>query len=194
MRPAVEAAGRRLGLTVGSHNLEGSVYALESDYARSCDAPPWSRLTRSLAVGPAVAVLFAVLVATSILASMLRRAGPRPVASLLTYSVGGFILGDLLARRRHTLARVWRLDTPGGARVVRISIPPSHASDVRLGDVLHCWVRVHRDGSCSADLAENLMTGERITPLRPSALLVFTATAWMAVLVVVVLHALVAHA
>lgn len=195
MHPALEVTGRRLGLALGSHNLEGAVYALGSDHARRSDAPPWSRAVWGLAIGPTVAVLFAVLAAVRIATSMLRGTATRArSAAPLTYGLGGFILGDALARHRHALVQLWRLDTPVGARLIRVAISPSHPSDVRVGDTLQCWVRSHRDGSFSADRAHNLTTGERISPPRPSPLLMLGATAWTGLLLLALLHVLITHA
>jgi hypothetical protein len=55
-------------------------------------------------------------------------------------------------------------------------------------------VRAHPDGTFSVDRADNLTTGERITPERPSPLLAFAAAAWTAILLIVLLQILVAQA
>lgn len=191
MHPALEVAGRRLGFALGDPNLAGSIYAISSDQARASDASPWTRAIWWLAVAPTAAVIFALFAATRIAASMVRGARTRsPSVTPLTYGLGGFILGDALARRRNALVQFWRLDTPVGARLVRIAIPPSHPSDVRIGDAVQCWVRAHRDGTFSVDRADNLATGERITPQRPSLALVAGAAAWLGILLISVFHLL----
>jgi hypothetical protein len=195
MHPALEAAGRRLGFALGDPNLEGSIYAISSDHARASDASPWTRAIWWLAVAPTAAMLVALFAAARIASSMLRGGSTRSrSAAPLTYGLGGYVLGDALARRRQTLVQFWRLDTPVGARILRIAIPPSHPSDVRTGDALQCWVRAHRDGTFSVDRADNLTTGERITPQRPSPLLLLAAAVWMAILLIVLLQALLAQA
>lgn len=195
MYPALAVIGRRLGVPSGTHDFDGTVHSLESDYSRSSDLPPWQRAVWWLAIAPPVALLAAAIMAMRIATSMLRAPHTRSLsASPLTYGLGGVIIGDWLARRRHCLIRVWRLDTPLGARLVRIAIPPSHPSDVRIGDTLRCWARSHRDGTFSADQADNLSSGERIAPARPSPLIVFAASGWTALLIVALLQVASAHA
>jgi hypothetical protein len=195
MRAAIESTGRRLGLACGPHNLEGSVYALAADRARPSDTPPWFRALRWLVLAPVVCTLIATALASRFLAGfLLPRRRPHSTPSALTYGLGGLVLGDVLARRRESLVQVWRLDTPTGARVVvRIGIPPSHASDVRVGDALMCWVRPQWDGTLAADRADNLRTGERISPRRPSRFVLAAVAVCAALLVVALLQASLAH-
>ena len=192
MSAVLEATGRRLGFVSGNYDLEGRVYSVESDNGRASDPPPWSRATRWLAIAPTLGLLVAAALSIRMITSMFRGSGTQArAATPLASGLGGFILGDHLARRRPALVQVWRLDTGGGSRLVRIAIPPSHPSDVRVGDTLRCWVRPNRDGSFSVDRADNLRTGQMIVPTRPSALIIFGAAAWTGLFLFVVLPALV---
>lgn len=194
MRPALLAAARRVGYACGPHTVAGVVYALGTDERRSSDTPPWLQITRWLVLAPLACALIASAVSARLLAGLLPARRPRSNASPLTYGLAGFLLGDFTSQRRHKLVQVWRLDTQQGARVLRVAIPPAHRSDVRVGDTVLCWVRPLRDGTFATDRAENLRTGERISPSRQSPVLLVLACGYALLFTVLAASVLLTHA